>query len=290
MQTQAVWNDLADNRLMRALALRTRPLVMGVVNLTPDSFHDGGRHAGVEAAVAHALALAAAGADILDLGGESTRPGAVAVAPDEEKARVLPVLEALRARTGLPITIDTRAPGLARAAVAAGADGWNDVSALTHHADSLVVAAGLGVPVVLMHAQGGPETMQDAPSYREPVGEVLGFLVARIGAAVRAGIPRAALIADPGFGFGKTLAHNLALLQGLSRFRALGVPVLAGLSRKRFIAAIDPAATDTADRLGGSIAAALAAAARGAAIIRVHDVAETRQALDVWRAIEEAGA
>lgn len=281
---------MAGAALSNLLATRTPPLVMGIVNVTPDSFSDGGLAASPQAARDHALRLLDEGADILDIGAESTRPGAQPITAQEELARLMPALEAIRAATDAPLSVDTRRAAVARAAVGAGADLWNDVSALTFDADSLATAAELGAPVVLMHAQGTPETMQSAPRYRDVVGDVLAFLAARIGAAVRAGVDRRRLIVDPGIGFGKTLAHNLALTAELARFAALGCPVLYGASRKSFIGKIDPRAGDPADRLGGSLAAALAAADRGAAILRVHDVAATVQALAVRRAIAEAGA
>ncbi len=270
------------------MASNTPLRIMGVVNVTPDSFSDGGRFASAQAAVDHALRLAEDGADILDIGGESTRPGAAPVAEGEERDRVIPVIEALAAQTQTPISIDTRKAAVARAAVAAGASIWNDVSALSHDEASVETAASLGCAVVLMHAQGDPRTMQDNPHYEDVVAEVLGYLAGRIELCVAAGVERARLIVDPGVGFGKTLAHNLALLAHLDRFRSLDAPILLGASRKRFIAALDrdgPAA----DRLGGSIAAMLAGYARGASIFRVHDVAAARQALNIAQAIESAG-
>ena len=261
--------------------------IMGVVNVTPDSFSDGGRFERAAAAVAHALRLERDGAAILDIGGESTRPGADLVGAEEERARVLPVIAGLREKSTAAISIDTRKPDVARAAVEAGADIWNDVSALTWSPDSLNVAAALGCRVVLMHAQGDPKTMQQAPHYGDVVEEVYAFLAARIEACVRAGISFENLVVDPGIGFGKTLAHNLSLISNLKRFSDLGAPVLLGASRKRFIAALDrdgPAS----DRLGGSLAAAIEGARCGATILRVHDVAETRQALAVAGAIRRA--
>jgi dihydropteroate synthase len=280
----------SSNRFSAALAAAQRPLVMGIINTTPDSFSDGGALPTTEAAVAHGLALIDQGAEILDIGGESTRPGAVDVSLDEELSRTVPVIEALRACTQTPISIDTRKPEVARAAIAAGADCWNDVSALTYDASSIDTAVALQVPVILMHAQGSPATMQAAPTYRDVMGEVRDFLVMRISQLVAAGLPRSMIVLDPGIGFGKTLEHNLALLAGLSRFGALGCPVLIGTSRKSFIGKIDLTAADASDRLGGSIASMLAAASRGAHIIRVHDVSETVQALAVWQAIEDATA
>ncbi|MGE0407992.1 MAG: dihydropteroate synthase [Amphiplicatus sp.] len=267
--------------------MRRAVSIMGVVNVTPDSFSDGGRFLSPEAAITHGLKLARDGADILDIGGESTRPGAEDAPLEEELARVIPVIEGLAARTDIPLSIDTRKPEAARRAAAAGATIWNDVTALTYAAESLETAAALGCTVVLMHAQGDPKTMQDAPRYDDVVAEVAGFLAARLDAARAAGLAADKLIVDPGIGFGKTLAHNLALLAGLDRIAALGAPVLLGASRKRFIAALDRQAGPEA-RLGGSLAAALAGYARGAAIFRVHDVAETRQALRLAAAIENA--
>lgn len=258
---------------------------MGIVNVTPDSFSDGGRHAGIDAAVAHALKLVDQGADILDIGGESTRPGAGAVSAADEIARVAPVIEAIAARTAVPISIDTMKPQVARAAMAAGASIWNDVSALTHAPDSLAVAADLGCTVVLMHMQGEPRTMQADPRYDDVVEEVAGYLAARARAALAAGIARDRIWLDPGLGFGKTAEHNLQLLRRLDRLTAPGFPVLIGASRKRTIEALDPTATDPMDRLGGSLALHLFAAARGAAVIRAHDVRETVQALTVQAAL-----
>ena len=275
------------NRLLQALSTSQRPLIMGVVNLAPDSFSDGGKLSDPEAAVSQALALVGQGADILDIGGESTRPGAAPVPVEEELARVMPVVEALRPQTDVPITIDTRKPEVARAAIRAGADAWNDVSALTYAEDSLCTAVSLAVPVILMHAQGTPETMQHNPAYGDVVRDVRDFLSRRIAACVAAGLSRSQLIIDPGIGFGKTLEHNLALMGGLDRLQQLGLPILVGASRKRFIQALDVSASDPLDRLGGSIAAALAAAASGAQILRVHDVRETAQGLVVSSAIAQ---
>lgn len=257
---------------------------MGVINATPDSFSDGGQFLSVDAALGQARRLIAQGADILDIGGESTRPGSDPVETGEELARVLPIIEAIRRESGIALSIDTRKPEVARAAVAAGADCWNDVSALTFSPESLATAVELNVPVVLMHAQGDPKTMQQDPQYRDVTGEVLNFLVGRIGQAIQAGLKLSNIIVDPGIGFGKTLAHNLTLLRDMPRFVALGRPVLVGASRKRFIAALDQGAA-IEDRLGGSIAAALYAAQQGVQILRVHDVAETRQALTVQKAL-----
>jgi dihydropteroate synthase len=261
---------------------------MGIVNVTPDSFSDGGRFLALDAALSHARRLIAEGADLLDIGGESTRPGAQPVDEAEETRRVVPVIEALRRETGLPISVDTMKPAVARAAMAAGAGVWNDVTALAWSPDSLATAAELGCQVVLMHMLGEPRTMQGAPSYGDVVAEVTDFLAARAEAAVATGVARAHIWLDPGIGFGKTRRHNLQLIAHLDRLVALGFPVLVGASRKSFIGKVagDGAAED--QRLGGSLAVALAAAAAGAAAVRVHDVAATVQALAMAAAIDEA--
>lgn len=271
----------------RALRL-DRPRVMGIVNVTPDSFSDGGAHDNTEAAVAHGLALVEQGADMLDIGGESTRPGAEPVPLEKELARVLPVIEQLHARTGVPISIDTFKPEVMRAAVAAGAGMINDVYAL-RMPGALSAAAELGVPVVLMHMLGEPRSMQDAPHYDDVVGDVHRFLAERIFAAEMAGIDKKRLIVDPGFGFGKTAAHNLQLLAALSRLGELGLPVLAGLSRKRSIGEWT-GRTQPAERVAGSLAAHLIAVQRGALLVRVHDVAPTVDALKVWAALASVPA
>ncbi|MEN4903133.1 dihydropteroate synthase [Luteimonas sp. TWI662] len=260
-----------------------RPRVMGIVNVTPDSFSDGGTYATAEAAIAHGLRLAEAGADVLDVGGESTRPGADDVPVDEELRRVLPVVEALVAQTGLPVSIDTSKPEVMRAAVAAGAGLINDVYGLRREG-ALETAAALGVPVVLMHMLGEPRGMQDAPEYDDVVADVHRFLAERMFAAEMAGIERRRIVVDPGFGFGKTTAHNLALLAQLARLGELGVPVLAGLSRKRSIGELTGREV-AAERVAGSVAAHLIAAQNGARLLRVHDVAATVDALQVWRAV-----
>jgi dihydropteroate synthase len=258
---------------------------MGVVNVTPDSFSDGGRFFETADAVAHARALIAAGADSLDIGAESTRPGAEPVSTVDELARVGPVIAAIRAESGIAISIDTMKPEVARAAIAAGATMWNDVTALGWREDSLATAADLGCEVVLMHMQGAPATMHLAPAYDDVVAEVSAFLVARANAAMAAGVAREKIWLDPGIGFGKTGQHSLTLLGHLDRIVALGFPVLLGASRKSFLGKIDRAATGADDRLGGSLAAALAGAAAGVAAVRVHDVRETVQALAVQAAI-----
>jgi dihydropteroate synthase len=260
------------------------PYVMGILNVTPDSFSDGGLS---EAAAPRGLAMLEAGADIIDVGGESTRPGAEPVPEGEEMARVIPVIAALRAATKAPISIDTMKPSVAMAAISAGASIWNDVHAL-QAPGALETAAALHRPVVLMHMQGEPRTMQAEPRYDDVVAEVIAFLRARVQVAEAKGI--ADIWVDPGIGFGKTLEHNLTLLGAVDRIREeVGRPVLVGASRKRFIAALDPRAKDAArDRLGASVAAALRAAEQGAHVVRVHDVAETVQALKLWRATRSA--
>ena len=260
-----------------------RPQVMGIVNVTPDSFSDGGAHDTTDAAVAHALRLVEEGADVLDIGGESTRPGAAEVEVEEELRRVVPVIERLAAQVAVPISIDTSKPEVMRAAVQAGVGVINDVYGLRREG-ALDAAAALGVPVVLMHMQGEPRSMQAAPQYDDVVGEVHRFLAERIFAAEMAGIPKQRIVVDPGFGFGKDTAHNLQLLAQFERFVELGVPVLAGLSRKRSIGELTGRDVP-ADRVAGSVAAHLIAAQRGAAIVRVHDVAATVDALKVWNAV-----
>lgn len=265
------------------LLVLDRPRVMGIVNVTPDSFSDGGAHASVDAAVAHALRLVEEGADVLDIGGESTRPGAAEVSVDEELARVIPVIERLAQATSLPISIDTSKPEVMRAAVAAGAGMINDVYALRRDG-ALDAAASLRVPVVLMHMQGEPRAMQDAPDYDDVVADVHRFLAERIFSAEMAGIDKKRIVVDPGFGFGKTSAHNLTLLARFERFADLGVPVLAGLSRKRTIGELT-GRDAPAERVHGSVAAHLIAVQRGATLVRVHDVAATVDALKVWNAV-----
>lgn len=263
-----------------------RPLVMGIVNVTPDSFSDGGRHATPEAAIAHGRALIAAGADLLDIGGESTRPGAAPVWEEEEKRRVLPVVEALAAEGAL-LSIDSRNAGTMASALAAGARIVNDVSALRHDPESAAVLRESRAPLILMHARGDPGTMQDDPRYDNVVLEVFSFLESRIDHAVAAGIGRDRLIVDPGIGFGKTVRHNLDLLNALGSFHGLGVPLLLGVSRKRFIGALSRGEAPD-DRLGGSLAAAIGGLAAGAHILRVHDVAETVQAIRVREGLIDA--
>ena len=257
-----------------------RPLVMGVVNVTPDSFSDGGRFLDPEAAVAHARRLVGEGADLVDVGGESTRPGAAPVSEAEELQRVLPVLEALH---DVPLAVDTRRPGVMRAALAAGASMINDIQAL-QAPGALEAVARSECGVCLMHMQGEPQTMQRAPRYGDVVQEVNEFLAGRIAACEKAGVARQRLVADPGFGFGKTDAHNLALLRRLPELAGLGVPLLAGWSRKSSLGRIT--GRGAGERLAGSLAAALLALLGGARILRVHDVKETRDAVlmfEAWR-------
>ncbi|MDB5463378.1 MAG: folP [Phenylobacterium sp.] len=264
--------------------------VWGVINVTPDSFSDGGRFDELDAALRRARRLIADGADILDIGGESTRPGAQPVDAAQEIDRVVPLIQAIRAESAVPISIDTMKPAVARAAVEAGATMWNDVTALRHAPDSLATAAALGCEVVLMHMQGEPGTMQAEPRYDDVVAEVAAFLASRAEAAMAAGVARDRIWLDPGVGFGKhMIRHNLPLLAGLDRIVALGFPVLLGVSRKSFISTVDGGGRPGDQRLGGSIAAALAGVAAGVAAVRVHDVRETVQALRVWTAIVQAG-
>jgi len=271
----------------RALRL-DQPRIAGIINVTPDSFSDGGLHFDAGAAIAHGLRLVEEGADLLDVGGESTRPGADEIYANEEIARVVAVVEALAKQTSVPIAIDTSKPEVMRAAVAAGAGFINDVYALRRDG-ALDAAADLKVPVCLMHMQGEPRTMQEAPHYDEVVSDVRRFLAERIFACEMSGIDKQRIVVDPGFGFGKTLEHNLALLRSLDEFAALGVPLLVGLSRKGMIGTLT-GRENPADRAAGSAAAALLAVQKGAAIVRVHDVAATRDALAVWHGVVSGAA
>ena len=259
-----------------------RPLVMGIVNVTPDSFSDGGRHFDAARAIAHGRQLVEEGADLLDIGGESSRPGAQSVSAEEELRRVLPVIEAL-AGVGVPLSVDTVKPEVMRRAVAAGASVINDIAAL-QAPGALEAAAASDAAVCLMHMQGEPRTMQADPSYGDVVAEVRDFLAARVAAAQAAGIAAERIVVDPGFGFGKRLAHNLALLRHLGQFADLGACVLAGLSRKSMLGEITGRKVSQRDT--ASVAAALLAARNGARILRVHDVAATKDALAVWAAVE----
>ena len=261
-----------------------RPVVMGVLNVTPDSFSDGGRFPDADAAVAAAERMAADGAALVDVGGESTRPGSAAVDEAEELRRVMPVIERLAGRLPIPVSIDTRKPEVMRRAVEAGASLVNDVGAL-RAPGALEAVAASGAAVCLMHMQGEPGTMQDAPRYADVVAEVRDFLRGRVAACEAAGIGRARIAVDPGFGFGKTLEHNLALLAGLPALAADGLPLLVGLSRKRMIGALT--GRGDGERLAGSLAAAVVAAQKGARIVRAHDVRET---VDALRVVAAAGA
>ena len=259
----------------------SQPRVMGIVNVTPDSFSDGGKFNSTEKAIEHALKLVADGADILDIGGESTRPGATPVPLDEELSRVIPVIEGLR-DAGVPLSIDTYKPEVMRAAIAAGADIINDVCALREpHALEIVAASQAGV--CLMHMQGRPQTMQADPQYDDVVKEVKDFLAERLAAAQQAGIDRARIVLDPGFGFGKRTAHNLTLLNHLNDIQSLGLPLLIGLSRKSVLGQVVGSNVD--ERLHASIAASVVSVMKGANIVRVHDVKPTVDALKIVKAV-----
>ena len=272
----------APHPLGRALAGR-RPLVCGILNVTPDSFSDGGLFDGLDRAVEHGRTLAAEGAHLIDIGGESTRPGSRPPTLDEELARVVPVVEALVRQVAVPLSVDTSRPEVMRAAVAAGASMVNDVRAL-RSPGALEAAAELGVPVCLMHMQRSPVTMQQDPRYQDVVAEVRTFLAERKRACLDAGIRPENLLVDPGFGFGKTLSHNVVLLASLGGLSSLGVPIMVGLSRKSMLGQLTGRAVG--DRLPASLAAAVIAAQRGAAVLRVHDVAATRDVLAILDAVE----
>jgi dihydropteroate synthase len=267
------------------LSFGGRALVMGILNVTPDSFSDGGIYLDKDKAVARGLDMAAEGADILDIGGESSRPGSQPVSAEVEIERVVPVIRALRREIDLPLSIDTTKAAVARAALEAGAGIVNDISALRFDPDMAATAARFGAAVILMHMQGKPRTMQDAPHYEDVLGEVRGFLKDRIHAAVEAGLPEESLVVDPGIGFGKRIEDNLALIDGLDAFLDLGRPVCVGVSRKAFIGRILD--LPVSDRLEGTIAAAVLCADRGAHILRVHDVGAVRRALRVAEAVKE---
>ena len=263
-----------------------RPNLMGILNVTPDSFSDGGQHNGPARALAHGRQMVEDGADLIDVGGESTRPGAIDVPDEAEIARVEPVIRALSKAQSLPISIDTRKSSVAQASVDAGAMLVNDVSGFTFDRQLAPYCAQHQLPVCLMHAQGTPQTMQDNPQYDNVLLDVYDFLAAQICMAEEAGIPRHRILIDPGLGFGKTIAHNLALLHGLSLFHGLGVGLLLGASRKGMIRVVGHA-PNAEDRMPGSVALALAGVAQGVQILRVHDVAETKQALRLWQAVDE---
>jgi dihydropteroate synthase len=288
---RAAWANLTAPRPPLTLGARVirldQPQVVGIVNVTPDSFSDGGAHEEAEAAIAAGHAMAAAGAAIVDVGGESTRPGAQPVWEGDEAGRVLPVVQRLAA-AGTAVSIDTRKAMVMEQALAAGAAMVNDVSALTWDPRAAEAVGKAGCPVVLMHHQGAPETMQDDPRYARPILlEIYDWLEARIEAAVAAGIAREHILVDPGFGFGKTVQHNLAMMNGLAMLHGLGCPIMLGASRKRTIGALSNEAPSD-QRLGGSLALALKAAGQGVQLLRVHDVPETLQALRVWRGLRDA--
>ena len=261
------------------------PRVMGILNVTPDSFSDGGRFASLDNALRQAERMSAEGADILDIGGESTRPGAAAVSLDEEMARVLPVVERIHAELGVSISVDTSKPELMRAAIAAGAGMINDVTSLSAPG-AIAAVAGTDVCVCLMHMLGEPRTMQTAPQYDDVLADIIKYMERCVAECVEGGIARGRLLLDPGFGFGKTLHHNLVLLRGLSAFQSLGLPVLVGISRKSMLGAVT--GRPVGGRLAAGIAAAVMAVERGARIVRVHDVAETVDALKLWQAAKDA--
>ncbi|NKI36170.1 dihydropteroate synthase [Wenzhouxiangella sp. XN79A] len=274
-------------RRIQDAARREVPLIMGILNVTPDSFSDGGRFDRLDTALAHARRMVDEGADLIDVGGESTRPGAAPVSADQELERVVPVIEALSAELDVPISIDTMKPAVMRGAVAAGAQMINDVNGLRAEG-AIEAAVALGVPACAMHMQGEPRTMQKNPEYRDVTEDLLGFFRERIAAARAAGLPSEHLVLDPGFGFGKTLEHNLTLLAELQRFHTLGHPLLIGISRKSMLGTIT-GRENADDRVAASVAAALLAAERGGNILRVHDVAETVDAVKVLAAVKRAG-
>lgn len=286
----AQWEALTRSREALQLGERTvrldQPQVMGIINATPDSFSDGGQFANAAEAADAGARMAGQGAAIIDVGGESTRPGARSIWEGDEIERIAPVIRQLAAG-GAAVSADTRKADVMTAAVEAGARMINDVSALTYDARSAEVAASLNVPVVLMHHKGAPEVMQDHPTYDDVLVEVYLWLEERIEAAIEAGVARQNILVDPGFGFGKNISHNLALMNGLALFHSLGCPVVIGASRKRTIGALSSEAP-TDQRLGGSIAFALKAVEQGAQVVRVHDVFETVQALRVWRGMRDA--
>jgi dihydropteroate synthase len=283
MAAGALLDEIRAPRARLAGLSLERPRIMGIVNVTPDSFSDGGRYIAAQAAIAHGLRLVEEGAEILDIGGESTRPGADFVPVEEELRRVIPVIEGLRAKSDVRISIDTRKAEVMRRAAEAGADILNDVSALTHDPAAMEVAAESGLPVILMHAQGDPKTMNDDPQYSDVVLDVFDFLEQRVAACEAAGIPKSKLVVDPGIGFGKHLHHNVAMMAGIGMLHGIGVPVLLGASRKKMIGQLCDV-DNPDDRVPGSLATMLFGVAQGVQIVRVHDVAASRQALMVWLA------
>ncbi|MFW2543619.1 dihydropteroate synthase [Primorskyibacter sp. 2E107] len=279
------WRDrIAAPRAAIAGMVFDRPRLMGILNVTPDSFSDGGQHNIAARALNHALCMADAGADIIDIGGESTRPGSVTVPDEAEIARVEPVIRALRHEISVPMSIDTRKTAVAEAAVTAGASLVNDVSGFTYDPALAHYCKDHALPICVMHAQGDPETMHHNPRYEDVLLDVYDFLAAQVAMLEEIGIPRSRILVDPGIGFGKTLQHNLTLLRNLALFHGIGCPVLLGASRKGFIGKIS-GSSPAAARMPGSVAVALAGAAQGVQLIRVHDVTETAQALSLWRAI-----
>ena len=285
--------EIPDDRLAALTAARAplaglamdRPRIMGILNVTPDSFSDGGDHNHPAQALAQAKRMVEGGADIVDIGGESTRPGAITVPEEVEIARTAPVIAALRESMDVPVSIDTRKHAVARAAHAAGADIVNDVSGFTYDKALAPFCAENGLPVCIMHALGDPQTMQDNPRYDDVLLDVYDFLAAQVAMLAGLGIARERIVVDPGIGFGKTIDHNLTLLNGIALFHGLGCPILLGASRKGFIGKLGNA-PEASNRAPGSVAVALAAVAQGVQILRVHDVVETRQALTLWRAVE----
>ncbi len=272
----------------RSIDFAARPGVMGVLNVTPDSFSDGGRYTDVDAALRHALAMVEQGADIVDVGGESTRPGAEPVPAEEERSRVVPVIRALRSAWDGLISVDTRKASVARAALEAGADIVNDVSAMRHDAEMLQTVIAFGAGVVLMHMRGEPRTMQEQPAYRDVVTEVRDHLALRMEAAVAGGLDRGRICLDPGIGFGKTVEHNLDLLAGLPALGALGRPLLVGISRKSLLGALTGRSVE--ERGAAGLAAGVFAVLRGAHLLRVHDVKETCDAMAVVSMLERRAA
>lgn len=270
----------------RQLAL-SRPLIMGILNITPDSFSDGDHFMAFSDAVQHALEMQRDGADVIDIGGESTRPGAEPVSVEEEMERVIPVIQQLRKQTEIPISIDTYKAATAQAALEAGADMVNDISALRFDSRMPDVIASKKVPVILLHMLGTPRDMQKNPDYENCVEEIAQFFAARIDFCIKSGIDQSKIILDPGIGFGKRLSDNLEILANLKRFKKLSLPLLVGVSRKSFIGMLHASGSPADQRLGGSIAAAVAAVTNGADIVRVHDVAQTVEALKVIQAVRE---
>jgi len=264
----------------------SRTYIMGILNVTPDSFSDGGRYLETDTALAHALRLVSEGADIIDIGGESTRPGAEPISLDDELARVIPVIEKLRGECQIPISIDTYKSEVARAAIDKGADLINDISGLRFDPVMAKTAASLGVPVAVMHIKGKPRSMQIDPTYENLIEEIYSYFEESIRIARTAGVSRENIIVDPGIGFGKTFSHNFSILRHLRHFTELGVPILVGASRKAFLGSVS--GTNAGNRVEESLAAAVIAAANGAHFIRVHDVAATKRALRIWDTIKSA--